>query len=229
MSRHRFGYIGAERPEEKEARVVTSFDMPKEHEVEEKPLRVPNFTADVLGVSVLVFAAVGSAFWAFSGGDELLGIGAGSAVAAAVIIWRTYVVFDRPVAHFRETWWQQALFMSEDERVELDRNLVVIPGQEGSQVRFWQPRPGAFAGWMTQVLADRRSDLPYRDKVTLSQNTARRNGWPRDAYRSMIFSLDLAGWIRRDGQYLDLTDAGASYIESWLTRELNNGRTSNGN
>jgi len=194
-------------------RLVTSYDMPKEEEKEERPLRAPTFGADVLGVSVLVFLFSFLFTYALSR-DALTGAGWAGFLAGLAVIWRASTVLDQPVSYYRHTWWQKV--NGEEVEVEKDPNLVVIPAGGGATVEFYQPRPGEFASWIRQVLDDVNKQQPPQHRVTLSQNTAVSRGWSIAQYRSMLNALDDAGWIIEDGQYIMPGVMGEEYIARWL-------------
>lgn len=196
-------------------RPVTTFEMPKEEEIEERPLRVPSFLADVLGVSALVFACWFFFFYGVSGGRLWLALGWASLPTLLVIIWRAWSVFDRPVSYYRHTWWQK-VWVPVEETIEPDARLVIIPGPEGTTVEFWQPRPGEFASWAAAVLSETNKTRPANQRTTLSQNTGQARGWSISQYRAMINALDDAGWVGADGQYVMFSVTGEQYVWPWL-------------
>lgn len=197
---------------------VMTYQMPKEEEIEERPLRVPSFAADVLGVTVLVFG-FGFLFSYAVTGDSIKALGFGAAPALLTVIWRAAIVFDKPISYYRHTWWQK-VYVPQDDVVEADPNLVAIPGPGGTTVEFWQPQPGEFAAWAASILSDHNKQAPPNQRVTLSQNTARLRGWSIRRYRATINALENAGWLLADGQYILFSASGEEYIGKWLSSDV---------
>lgn len=214
MERHRPTAGETLRP----ARQVSSaHDMPKEHEIEDKPLRIPTFKADVFGIGLLAFACGFGIGWGLTN-DIRIGVGTGATVALIVIVWRAWSVLDKPVSHFRETTWQQAWADLGD---DYSPTLVQIPGHNGTVIEFRQPQSAEFANWTADILAT--VSEPMKDRVTYSQNTARARGWSSDMYKSMLSSLRLAGWVIRNGQYWVPSTTGIRYLDAWMKNRQSNG------
>jgi hypothetical protein len=195
-------------------------DMPKEHEIEDRPLRVPSFLSDVLAVALLTWLAGYGLGWSLTG-EVRIGVGLGSAVALLMILWRAWRVYDKPISYHRETWWQSV--MTDEEIVQSDPTLVRIGSSGGTFVEFIQPKAGEFAAWARLVVDDHHSGKPMHDRTTFSQNTGRSRGWTVEGYKSMVVSMELAGWLIVQGQYRVPTEQGIAWISSWLSSQNRRG------
>jgi hypothetical protein len=204
---------------------VGDTEMRKQTERIERTDRVPSFSTDVFGVAIMVFifsAAMASIiFWRF---DEswLLGIAFGAFLAAAVVIWRTRTVYD-PKVDIEETTWVPAEkvveVVKETEPEPLTSLWVKIPAGPGRQLTFKEPRPGEFARWIGRVIDDHFDDnVPFGNKVTLSQRTAIKRGWTRDMHQSMTDGFYECGWIFEGRNRIpEPTTAGVQAWQNWLS------------
>jgi hypothetical protein len=203
-------------PDRDERRLVSTYDMPKAHERQEKPLRAPGFWSDFMGPVVLVFLIGLGLGWGLSD-DVRWGVLAGSALALGALVWRALVTFDYPNVELRETWWQKA-WLDEEPAVK-DPTWVHIPDGRGGVVELRQPKGGEFANWVGAVLRDRGDDaLVFREKTQLSQNTAKGRGWPVAMYKGMLAVLVKAGWVTSGRNNTPVfTDHGAAMVGRYLT------------
>lgn len=204
---------------------VGDTEMQKQEERIESTDRVASFSTDVFGVAIMVFifsaAASSIIFWRFKEPWQL-GIAVGAFFAAVVVIWRTLTVFDR--VDVEETTWVPAEkvveIVKEDEEPELLTSLwVKIPAGPGRQLTFKQPRPGEFARWIGRVISDHFDEnIPFGNKVTLSQNTAVKRGWTRDMHQEMIEGFYQIGWIYEGRNRIpEPTNEGIEAWENWLS------------
>lgn len=103
--------------------LISAVDMPLASSYRERPLRIPAFSTDVLGIVLLLFIFGSIAGWAFTDSWQK-GIGMGAAAAVVGIIWRTRAVFDKPLANIEEATYQEVETPSSsppDSRI-VDRN-----------------------------------------------------------------------------------------------------------
>ncbi len=201
-------------------------EMRKQQERIERTDRVPSFGTDIFGVAIMVFvfsaAAASIISWRL-GEPWVLGIAVGAFFAAAVVIWRTLTVYD-PKVDIEETTWVPTEKVVEVVRPDIEPEpltslWVRIPAGPGRQLTFKEPRPGEVARWLGRVVNDHFDDnVPFGNKVTLSQRTAVKRGWTREMYQSMTEGFYEAGWVYEGRNRVpEPTTDGIEAWRNWLS------------
>lgn len=205
---------------------VGDTEMRKQQERIERTDRVPSFGTDVFGVSIMVFIFVSVAgsiiFWQHEADDWPLGIALGAVITAAVVLWRTYTVYD-PKVDIEETTWvpdeKPVEIVQPPEPEPLTSLWVRIPAGPGRQLTFKEPRPGETARWLGRVIDDHFDDnIPFGNQVTLSQRTAIKRGWTRDLHQEMTEGFYEVGWVYEGRNRIpEPTTAGIEAWRNWLS------------
>lgn len=159
---------------------------------------LPLFNPDVISfhAQAVAFALAGSAL-----------------VAGGVLVWR---IWQHDVLQWTEREYappvaaQAAADYRDDERRELRirtaRGVAVVV----------QPRPGAFAGWLGDVLNP-------DNKVTFSQNEAKRREWEDWMYVNLVAQLKGVGWIHAERRLNGAPDVDVVFkdeMREWLKTPL---------
>ena len=184
----------------------------------EKPaVRRISFSNDVAVMAILslIFAALAGAgyqyhwIWMLAAGSIAL---AGLWIAYFIYLVRTTTVAVETIEY------QDVTGTIEEEPVAVDPGRVTIPSPDGRSVEFMQPHAAEFAAWAGGVIREMRdTNIAFRDKRQLSQNTAVKRGWPKEMYKSMLASLRAVGWVTLGQNNTPvLTQHGAACIDAWL-------------
>lgn len=81
-------------------------DLPADHVKHEKPSRVPTFSVDILGVSILCAIFAGMLFGALFDSVRI-GIGSGGGFGLLIAIWRVWFMLSDPWYETKETTFQR--------------------------------------------------------------------------------------------------------------------------
>lgn len=200
---------------ENKTRILSTYDMPKEHEIVRTPKRTPNIYTDILLISFVasLFGYAVAYGWT---GESRDGLWVGGICGIAFLLIMAFLTNWR-VEAYRETWWQQ-FWLGEDFTEEKSASVTIANGN-APPIVFDEPRHGEFANWAAAVLRDwRDNELPMRSKTTFSQNTARSRGWPVEMYREMLSRLTDAGLLQVGPNSVPIpTNIGMGYLHEYLS------------
>ena len=115
----------------------------------------------------------------------------------------------KPQRTFHKTEYGQTVT-----RPPASKDITLDLGNGNPPQRIWQPEPGAFRKWLTDVL-----DPKQKKQFSLREGRAR--GWSDEQYNFLITQLKEAGLLHRSAIYNHapvVTDEGAKKAKAWLER-----------
>lgn len=196
--------------------IYTAEEMPLASSYEERPLRIPTFSADVFGVVFLLFVFSGAVGWAaFS--NWRAGIVVGGLAAVAGIIWRTHGVYDKPLAHIQEKNFQQVEEDTDEATRYANRNTIngsePIALTRRNKVVQWGDKVFTFSGKQLDKMWDwqKAGDNFVRRDTGTAGNGLRDIGINAD-YGTAVEVLQGRGLITEKNEW---TAAGIA----WLSQE----------
>lgn len=108
-------------------------DLPQATRYTEKPSRVPDFTRDVFGVTILATVLAAGTSWSLLDNPQAA-IGTAGAFGLLVLFWRVIHVYDKPFPVIEDVTYQEVMVITEES--ERRRIPVNQAGQPNGEIVF---------------------------------------------------------------------------------------------